>query len=249
MKSYREYVIRCKTCNEQIACHAKTYEQLLANGLSIEEALNSLDIMLPCSRAWMMNPNYVTFNMENRDVVEGIRSVQSIEDDFLPGQRSTPSISNPVFASCLSPTVIAAGSPQTQPQREIANILPQGTPAPVIAAPTAAQVFNARLGAAGMQTIATVQPIRMQTRLNVQPLQPVATNVIAPIIPIDSSILAAPIGVGIPINALEADTVFKEPTTPGVPTINHDPKLAPVTIHVGAGKYCTVLNGRTYLAQ
>ena len=235
MKSYREYVVRCKTCNEQIACHSEAYESLLANDMTVEEALNSLDIMLPCSRAWMMNPNYVTFNMENRDVVEGIRSVFSVEDDFVVEQRNTPSISDPIFASCLAPGV------NVVQQRVVA---PQVTTPIVIAGPTAAQIFTARLRAAGMQTITTPQLGRMQPLTNVQPLV-----VVAPIIPISSSILAAPIGVGIPVNVLEVETVFKEPTIPGVPTINHNPKLAPVLIHVGAGKYCTVLNGRTYLAQ
>ena len=246
MRTYREYVIRCKTCNEQLACFSQTYEDLIANGLTIEETLNNLGIMLPCSRAAMMNPTYVNFNMENRDVVEGLRSVESVEDDFVYRDPAKESTTNPIFASCLPPNVGNIPTIQPVTQRVVAE------PAvPVM-----------RIGAMpGMQTLTTLQPVRPPTApLTLQRLTggtpihvarpPQAQlQVIAPIIAMDLSVLAQPLGVGIPVQALEAETEFKEPTIPGVPTINHNPKLAPVTIHVGAGKYCTVLNGRTYLAQ
>ena len=258
MRSYREYFIRCKTCNEQIACHASVYEDLLGNGLTIEEALNTMDIMLPCSRAAFMNPTYVTYNMENRDVVEGLRTAESVEDDFMQRDPATQSTSNPVFAPCLAP-----GISTVQGMEGTMAVVPRGAAPviPVLTAPaisTATQAFNARLGAVGVQTITQparvpARPITPQRQLTLQPLMPVKPTVvppiIAPIIDINPAALAMPIGPGIDVQSLALETEFQEPTIPGVPTINHNPKRAPVTVYVGAGRYCTVLNGRTYLAQ
>jgi len=39
------------------------------------------------------------------------------------------------------------------------------------------------------------------------------------------------------------------PTKPGIPTINLDNTKILNKVFVGAGKYCNVLNGRTYLAR
>ena len=39
---YWEWTIRCITCNQPIACFVPQYLQLLADGYSIEQALNEL---------------------------------------------------------------------------------------------------------------------------------------------------------------------------------------------------------------
>jgi len=88
MNSYREYPIRCKTCNNQIACYASDYENLIRNVFAkdsdinetraIEKSLNQLGLMSHCCRIAMMNPTIETFNMENRELIEGIRHVDTI---------------------------------------------------------------------------------------------------------------------------------------------------------------------------
>ncbi len=219
MRSYREYVVRCKTCNTPLAHLAQTYEDLVANGLTIEEALNNLGLDMPHCRAAMMNPTYVNFNMENRDVVEGIRTVESVEEDFLQRDPTKESTSNPIFVSCLPPTV--GNLPTLQPTMSTRTL--------------------------GIQTLTTL-PTRLPARpISTNQVQP--TQTIAPIIAMDLSALNQPLGAGIPVQQLEVDTEFKEPTIPGVPTINPNPKLAPVYIDVGAGKKCVILNGRAYLGQ
>lgn len=75
MDSYDEYPIRCKTCNEQLACHAETFLGLIATGMSKEEALNNLNIINWCSRISMLSPTKVMFDMENRSVIDGTVSV------------------------------------------------------------------------------------------------------------------------------------------------------------------------------
>lgn len=96
MDLYTEYPIRCKSCGEQIACFVKEYEQLKSTGLTTEEALNSLGIINWCSRVAFMNPTYVTFNMENRDAIDGIVPVSEVE--FADTNKPTK---NMFFSSCL----------------------------------------------------------------------------------------------------------------------------------------------------
>lgn len=97
MDSYKEYPVRCRTCNEQIACFAADYEELLETGMSIEEALNNLGIMRYCSRIAMMSPTIVTFDMENRDLIEGLKGIDAVEG---PDPRG-PSGGNAIFQSCV----------------------------------------------------------------------------------------------------------------------------------------------------
>lgn len=95
MEFYKEYPIRCKTCNEQIACFSKLYEDLISS-MTSEEALNQLGIMNYCSRIAMMNPTIVIFNLENRKAVEGIEMLD-IE---------LPSV-NQSFISCIDSKVLS----------------------------------------------------------------------------------------------------------------------------------------------
>ena len=80
MEYYVEYPIRCKTCNSQIACFAAEYNALLVAGYTIQQALDHLEIMNYCCRIYMKDPVIVMFNMENRDVIEGIKKVENTED-------------------------------------------------------------------------------------------------------------------------------------------------------------------------
>ncbi len=77
MEWYREYPIRCKTCNEPLAVHSPHYEALISQNYSQREALDFLGITLYCSRIAMMNPTIVMFDMENRAVIEGYEDVDA----------------------------------------------------------------------------------------------------------------------------------------------------------------------------
>jgi DNA-directed RNA polymerase subunit N (RpoN/RPB10) len=92
MDYYKEYPVRCKTCNEQIACFSEEYELYLEQGLSEESALNKLGLMNPCSRIAMLQPVIVFHNMENRDIIEGTKMVEGVDldKDFLEGALTIP---------------------------------------------------------------------------------------------------------------------------------------------------------------
>lgn len=92
MQTYKEYPIRCKSCNEQIACFSKRYEQLVrkyttkagvTGSLAIEQALNEMKILEPCCRMAFMNPITVFFNVEDRGLIEGTRDI----DILIPNRK------------------------------------------------------------------------------------------------------------------------------------------------------------------
>lgn len=128
METYREYPIRCKTCNEQIACFAPDYEAFIGAGYTIEQALNELGIMDYCSRIAMMNPVIVGFNMENREVIEGFRSV----DAAIEANARKESPGRPIFTACLGQAFTNA------PTAPLITVQPRGTvpPRPVVVQPT-----------------------------------------------------------------------------------------------------------------
>jgi len=79
--SYREYPIRCKTCNAQIACYAQEYEAAVKKNEqneTIEKTLNNLGIGNYCCRIALMNPTIVFFNMENRELIEGLKNSEEV---------------------------------------------------------------------------------------------------------------------------------------------------------------------------
>ena len=100
MDFYKEYPIRCKTCGAQLACFAADYELSLERGESIENALNDLNIDDYCCRQSMMNPPIVTYNMENREVIEGFKSVEAVDETEIQKE----STSEPMFSSCIGQT-------------------------------------------------------------------------------------------------------------------------------------------------
>jgi DNA-directed RNA polymerase subunit N (RpoN/RPB10) len=270
MEIYKEYPIRCKTCNEQIACFAAEYHALLGSGLSQEAALDELGITDYCSRSAMINPTNVPFNMENREVIEGFKVVDEADEAYAQNE----STARPVFNRCINlqtnipiPAQSAAKPPQQSPLLgglTTPVTKPQSTltdtrfPAIPIQLNLGQQT---RANREGLQTIGVAQPTKrhIPTVLNVTTppnRQIVTTNeenitVERPVIPgIDLDIDYDNLGVGIEVkNENFNPTKFEEPTTVGVPTINSDPTIPPVTVYAGAGKNVTVLNGRTYLAQ
>lgn len=250
MEYYKEYPIRCKTCNEQLSCFAADYESFLEGGLSEEDALNAVGIVNPCSRIAMTNPTIVTFNMENREVIEGFKSVAAAEEADVQSEH----IGQPIFNSCMGTVA------PIQTIRPTANV-PGLTPVNVGRVPVVAQGTQLQLGTQpylppglpGIQTIGLLQPAIQRVQAPTQPTvqePPILTSptLVQPIIAgIDLNTIA-PIGVGIPVNAPD-NKRFSEPTMVGVPTINTDPTVVQPTIFVGANKQVRILNGRTYLAQ
>ena len=111
METYEEYPIRCKTCNEQIACFAADYEVLLEAGSSPEEALNQLGITDYCSRMAFLAPTFVAFNMENREVIEGFKSVEAATE----ADAHHESIARPSFSPCLGAQPTPAPGVQPAP--------------------------------------------------------------------------------------------------------------------------------------
>ncbi len=98
MNTYIEYPIRCKTCNELVACFSDEFvEQTKILG-SMAEALDNMGITAPCTRSAFCNPTYVLFNMENRAVIEGMIQPENANDveEFDETQ------SNPTMIQCLN---------------------------------------------------------------------------------------------------------------------------------------------------
>lgn len=84
---YKEYPIRCKTCNEEIACFAPEYEALISTGISAEDALNQLNIRNFCSRIAMMSPTIIFHVLQNDEVVNGdidVRNVSDVKKSIIP---------------------------------------------------------------------------------------------------------------------------------------------------------------------
>lgn len=220
METYEEYPVRCKTCNEQLACFSSDYNALLQAGLTQEEALNQLNIMNYCSRIAMMNPTIVAFNMENREVIEGFKNVDAATEE--DAQRE--STSRPVFSSCIG---LQAGPPLLGEQM----VPPRVQALPI--RPATLQL--------------PVQPLTQRTQEPFVPIQiarpqPVATGIV-------KDINIEDLGVGIPVKDAVDITKFREPTAVGVPTINPDPTIPQERVYVGAGKHVEMLNGCTYLAR
>lgn len=252
METFKQYPIRCKTCNEQIACFAATYEALIASGQSEEEALNNLGITEYCSRSAMFDPTIVAFNMENREVIEGLKSVDAADE----ADAQKESTEQPVFSACIgannqigkpvltSPTVspLARVISDTPATRVIPN-------APGVVMPTVAlTTLNTR---PGIKTITLLQPTQRATTDIQQGIQPVLTSppLVQPIIPtIELGGEIEAYGAGIAVTAPETKE-FQIPTIVGVPTINPDPTIVQPTINVGFKHQSRVLNGRTYIAR
>lgn len=82
MSAYRNYPISCKTCGEPIAIYAEEYERLVNNGDEtltanqlIEQALNTLGVMRPCSRINLKDAPTVKFERQDPQIIEGIKDI------------------------------------------------------------------------------------------------------------------------------------------------------------------------------
>ena len=91
MDYYYEYPIRCKTCNEQIACYSEDFKNYLETTNNVELALDYIGITNWCSRIAMMTPIKIKYNLENRALVLGITN---IETDEIPNEENIKFIFN-----------------------------------------------------------------------------------------------------------------------------------------------------------
>lgn len=249
MEYYKEYPIRCKTCNEQLACFAKDYEEYIQAGHTPQEALDELGIELRCSRIAMVSPTIVCFNMENREVIEGFKSVDAAEQANIFFENS----SQPVFSSCLNASLFPDNNltRQPAPAKSLSTLRTISAMKPPQPIPTKSNT--------PLRTLSSVKPI--------SPVKPTASNVkprvkltLANISTKENTMVSgdvvsdpnlsdqASFGEGIAVSAPE-NTPFTEPIQVGIPTINHDPSLPLPVVSVGAKKQVKILNGRTYLAR
>lgn len=245
MESYKEYAIRCKTCNEPIAYLAPTYEELLASGVSTEEALNFIGLTEWCSRIAMLTPTIVTFNMENRQVIEGFKTVDAVDgpDNYYENP------SSPVFTQCSVNRI----NPLVPPNVQITIPLPtRVTPnIPVPQKPVGPQPQVQPIIQGVIQQIAPRQQPTPRQQVPKQILQPIIQPIVQinpePILP-DIQFNKENLGEAIPVVAPQVGE-FIEPTLVGVPTINIDATLVQPLIYIGNNQKTRILNGRTFLAR
>lgn len=218
--SYREYSVRCKTCNAQVACFAGEYEQWLSTGLTFEETLNQMGITNYCCRIAFMNPTVVMFNMENRLLIEGVISVDAAESrDVVAGNTST-GVYKSVFKTCAPGK--QAGTPFLPP-------VPGATVQP------GESVFARALPSTSSTVPTVLKP------LNIAPLLAIGEpSVFEEGIPLT---LVA----GVQEMKIE-EKQFQTPTTTGMSVINSS-NHPNASVYVGNGKQIAVLTGRTYLAR
>lgn len=94
ISSYRNYPISCKTCGEPIAIHAESYERSVNGGDSIEDALNTLGVMRPCSRINLKDAPIAKFERQDLQIIEGIKDIGTArlyKIDIDPDATITPS--------------------------------------------------------------------------------------------------------------------------------------------------------------
>ncbi len=202
---YNEYTIRCKTCFEPIASKSKLYERLLSTGMTTEEALNELKIMMPCSRICMMNPTPVYYNMENRGVVEGTVSIESAITELFDTSMHDSSKSTALsFKSCGIEDYEYETEEQERREAELELLGVSSKEAPRGADVLGFNIDDLGEGISLDDISAAIEKMPQKQRV---------------------------------------------PKFVGIPEINSKPKANNTRVHVGAGMYSEVLQGRTYLAR
>lgn len=245
MNSYREYPIRCKSCNEQLACYSDEYENLVreyAEGgnvtekHAIEKALNKLGIMSPCSRINMMNPIIITFNNENRELIEGLRNVDTI-DKFSKNLSFK-------FCNPIKPIEKLNLSSIIEPKKEFGEIRSLPPSIEESRKPVAQQKSIIQKKSQSSSVVLKNQPLVLNNTNS--PITLSSPNKIEELIsPEDTNLLSG--GTNL-TEKREKDLEFKYPTIVGIPTINSTYKTEE-TVYVGSGLFAEVLNGRTYIAR
>lgn len=79
-KSYYDlYPISCFSCGGNIACFVPKYHDLIDSEYSPEQALNELRMRDDCCRYLFTRSSPVYFDMERRDVIIGIKTINQID--------------------------------------------------------------------------------------------------------------------------------------------------------------------------
>ena len=271
----KEYPIRCKSCNEQLACYAEEYE-ILAKEFDPEKALNILQIMEPCSRLNMMNPMIILNIKENRNLIEGLEDIDVIDkfSENLSFQKCEYRSANSNYNLSKKKQEIKSEKDLTQ-KLPITNVtgkqiiqkqtyLPSiNTIRPTLVSP------NVRSGVTVSLTktspiIPSNKPlviIPKQPSSIMSPAQQVRASIMSPAQQVRASInsnLLDPIQIE-PDQETENDFVkirksveekekeFQYPTVVGIPTIN--PSSENTKIHISGKYYAEVLSGRTYICR
>ncbi len=236
----KEYPIRCKSCNEQLACYSEEYE-ILAREYGYEQALNILQIMEPCSRYNMMNPMMILNIKENRNLIEGLEDIDMINkfsEDFS-------------FKKCEHR---AGNSSYTQKREQIKQEKELIKTFPMINV-TGKQVVQKQTYLTSISTIKPTQRI-VPSNIIIPSRQKTISNIISPAKQLSKSIVLEPISsltdpaddfVKIKEPEPEKEIEFKYPTIVGIPTINQSGENT--KIHISGKYYAEVLSGRTYIAR
>lgn len=226
MATYDEYPIRCETCNEQIACHVEAFEVLLQAGYTKEDALNELGITAWCSRIAMTHPTTVFYNMEDRQVIEGLIDVKDAQEET----SKVESHSRPVFNPCIGAGNLAPATMMAQPRVVATPVIGVPPTTPAIGQPPKTLLIQPTAKTAAVPGL-LVQPTGKTTV--VPELKPAVEEAGIPV-------AQAPLRVQMP---------FVDPVQVGFPTINSDSSLKEQRVYVGANKYTIVLDGRTFLCR
>jgi len=237
---HREYPIRCKSCNEQLACYSEKYEEL-SKDYDYETALNMLGIMEPCSRYNMMNPTMILSIRENRNLIEGLEDIDVTNKfsgelsfrtcidkitnvDYTQAEKPVESKSEVTSITSLLPSIV-----KKQQQQKQSALISSTKPA------VTKSTFKVSNQITTSKTITMSLAKQLEQKESKQPIKELSTKVTEEDKAIDI------------IDEVHGPVEFIYPTVVGIPTINSSDEN--VKIHIGGKYYVDVLSGRTYLCR
>lgn len=239
MYSYREYHIKCKSCNEQLACYSEEYESLVKEHSSHEKALNILGIMEPCSRYNMMNPTIKLFNKENRQLIEGIKGIEEVDKNYdrFKFQGCNLNVNNEIT---IEKTIEKISTPVNTSTRTIGATTSFGSKSS-----TSTSTFT--IANKPNVTKKALTYNRRPIRKEIIP-ESEETDKMSEIEPLTSKEIETTGTNLTKLRLAEVEKEYQYPTIVGVPTINSNNKNN-VKIHIEGTYYAEVLSGRTYICR
>jgi len=250
----KEYPIRCKSCNEQLACYSEEFE-MLAKEYGNEKALNMLQIMEPCSRTNMMNPMIILNIKEDRSLIEGLKDIDMI-NKFVKDSSSH---------KC---EYRAANINYNQPKPRIQNIEEKDTTKKLsIVNVIGKQTTQKQTYLSSISTIKPTSALKpnlptMKTSPIMSPAKQKTASIISPAKQKLNSITLTPISSELEIEEKlepesdfvkikepETEKEFMYPTVVGIPTINQSESAQNSKVHISGKYYAEVLSGRTYICR
>jgi DNA-directed RNA polymerase subunit N (RpoN/RPB10) len=229
---HREYPIRCKSCNEQLACYSEEYEEY-AKDYGYETALNMLGIMEPCSRYNMMNPTMILDIRENRNLIEGLKDIDLI--DKFSGELS--------FRTCIDKIT----NVDYTKDEEQSESKPEGTGRALSLAVTKKQPEQKTIMSTTSKPKVTKSTFKIDIQNPIQtPKQVLIQKPIGVIEELSTKITEEDRPIDI-IDEEQGPAEFLYPEVVGIPTINSSGENTKV--HISGKYYAEVLSGRTYLCR